>query len=570
MRRLAAMILFATVTMVSACDAQQASLPTSTASQQSATAEQLYRAGIDAYAKSHLLEAASAFERAVFLDPQNILYLGALTLTQVRLNEMHDPAASRRGPSGLQGETGPAEEPVSVRFDAPVEFHPEGRRISVHSTGPAMELLRDCLSSFGIHTTFDSSVTTNSIIHLDLEDAPFEEVRNALELATKTFLVPVGAHVAVIYRDTPENREHFEPRAYETVDLPFFRAEDVVGIQTLARNLLDIPEVTIVKEQQRIALRGPTSRLVAFNAMLRDIFAGAGQVLLDVRLFQLDSTRIRNIGLQLPQQASVFNVDSEAEKLISDNQSIVNAAVAAGYVSANDTIGILELLVAAGYANNSLLSEGFALFGGGLTWSGLAFGATTLNMALNSSDTRQRDDVELLVMDKDTATFRVGERYPIETSQYSYSIATSSTSGTTSITPQVQYEDLGLTLSATPTMLMEDHLSLQFDLKLRTLSGSSLNKIPILNNRQLAGSIVLRSGETVAVISSVTEQDTKGLEGIAGLSNVPAVQSATSDSDREKDLDAIVLLVTPHVVRKPRAADMSPLIVLSRGQEEKP
>jgi len=540
----------------------------SNTSPQIAIAEQWYRAGVNAYAKSNFIEAVSDFERAAFLEPQNIIYLGASTRAEGRVGR----ATSRIKFSGLQEKIDSATEPISVNLEAPVELHPEGSPISVHSTGPATELLRDCLSSFGVGATFDGSVS-NPTVDFDLENASFEEVRSALELVTKTFLVPVGAHAAVIYQDTPENRERFEPRAYETVDLPFFRIGDVIGVQTLAQNLLDIPDVTVDKERQRIALRGPARRLVAFNTMLRDLFVGQGQVLLDVRLFQLDSTRIRNIGLQLPQQTSVFNVDSEAEKLISDNQSVVNAAVAAGYVSANDTVGILELLIAGGYANSSILSEGFALFGGGLSWSGLAFGATTLNMALNSSDTRQLDDAELLVMDKETATLRVGERYPIETSKYSYSIATSSTSSTSSnisVTPEVQYEDLGLTLSAAPTMLMEDRLSLHFDLKLRTLSGSSLNSIPILNNRQLTGTVVLRSGETAALISSVTEQDTKALEGIPGVSNVATLQNETSSSDREKDLDAIVLLVTPHVVRRPRITDESRLIVLSRRQGEKP
>lgn len=537
----------------------------SNTSPQIVIAEKWYRAGVNAYAKSHFVEAVSAFEHALFLEPKNIIYLGALTRAEARIRL----STSHIKLSGLQEKRYPAAEPISVNLRAPVEFHPEGSPISVHSTGPETELLRACLSAFGVRATFDTSVI-DSTVHLDLENASFEELRITLEFVTKTFLVPVGAHAVLIYRDTPENRERFEPRAYETVDLPFLRTEDVIGVQTLAHNLLDIPEATVSKDQQRITLHGPVNRLVAFNTILRDLFKGKGQVLLDVRLFQLDSTRIRNMGLQLPQQASVFNVDSEAEKLISDNQSIVNAAVAAGYVSANDTLGILELLVAGGYANNSILSEGFALFGGGLSWSGLAFGATTLNMALNSSDTRQLDDAELLVMDKETATFRVGERYPIEASKYSYSIATSSTSSSVSVTPQVQYEDLGLTLAATPTMLTEDHLSLKFDLKLRTLSGSSLNSIPILNNRQLAGTIVLRSGETAAVISSVTEQDTKALEGIPGLSNITALQNATSSSDREKDLNAIVLLVTPHVVRRQRVTDESRLIVLSRGQGEKP
>jgi type II secretory pathway component GspD/PulD (secretin) len=61
-----------------------------------------------------------------------------------------------------------------------------------------------------------------------------------------------------------------------------------------------------------------------------------------------------------------------------------------------------------------------------------------------STDVRSLDQVQLRVMNKEEATIRSGERYPIMTSSFSGLVNNSSSKNQT--VPQVQYEDLGLTL----------------------------------------------------------------------------------------------------------------------------
>ena len=149
----------------------------------------------------------------------------------------------------------------------------------------------------------------------------------------------------------------------------------------------------------------------------------------------------------------------------------------------------------------------------------------TANFSLNSSDARMLDQVQMRVLDQEDATFRSGTRYPIVTSTYSNLTGTSlgiggiSTPGlssalqnlgissaalqsTTSQTiPQVQYEDLGLTLKATPHILQNQDVTLKIDLKIESLSGQTLNSNPVLNSRQYQGSITLLPGESSEIVS---------------------------------------------------------------------
>ena len=152
---------------------------------------------------------------------------------------------------------------------------------------------------------------------------------------------------------------------------------------------------------------------------MRDLLDGRSQVLLDVRLIQVAHTSTRNTGAQLPQTITAFNVYAEEQSILNANQSLVQQIISSGLASPNDPLAILAILIASGQVSSSLLSNGFALFGGGLTESALAPGTATLNLNLNTSDSRELDQIQLRLQDGEEGTLKMGEKYPIQTSSYS-------------------------------------------------------------------------------------------------------------------------------------------------------
>ena len=87
--------------------------------------------------------------------------------------------------------------------------------------------------------------------------------------------------------------------------------------------------------------------------------------------------------------------------------------------AAGDDITIVAVLIATGVVTGTVFNQPFALFGGGITQSCFVLNqGATANLALNSSDTRVLDQVQLRV-DQEDATIRSGTRYPIVTSTYS-------------------------------------------------------------------------------------------------------------------------------------------------------
>jgi Flp pilus assembly secretin CpaC len=186
---------------------------------------------------------------------------------------------------------------------------------------------------------------------------------------------------------------------------------------------------------------------------------------------------------------------------------------------------------------------------------------------LNSSDTRALDEIQLRVGDRQSATFRAGSKYPITQSTYSTTVPTAATSAlagatvngvsvasllnaaTTSTVPQVQYEDLGVTLKATPTVQKSGLISLHLDLKIESLAGGTVDNIPILSNNSYTSDITVADGQNAFLVSNMTKNQSAAVTGIPGLSDLPGFQSSP-EVLRTTDDAQLLMVLTPHLVRK--------------------
>lgn len=132
--------------------------------------------------------------------------------------------------------------------------------------------------------------------------------------------------------------------------------------------------------------------------------------------------------------------------------------------------------------------------------------------------------------------------------------------------PQVEYQDLGLTLKATPKVLRNDDVALTLDLKIDALSGGSINGNPILNNRAFSGVVTVKQGEAVAVVSLLDKSESRAVSGTPGISEIPGLNSLTGN-DNQKNYSTLLIVITPYVVRGTHAAGHSPMMRVERDSQ---
>jgi type II secretory pathway component GspD/PulD (secretin) len=490
-------------------------------------------------------------QEALALDPKNPI-IG---------QHVEELAADRRMVVDPQSEAG-------GEIAAPIELAPANVKKSFHLKGTQQEILRQILSSYQITAVMDSSVT-QQVIRIDVDDVDYAQAAQMAKLLTGTFFVPLDPKRVLVAKDTRENRTKFERLLLESIYLPGLSDKDLTDISNVAKTIFEAPVATLQPTKSILTVRAPETKMKALNATLEELLDGRAQVILQVQLYDINTTRTTNVGVSLPSQTAVFNLDTELNSLLQNNQSAIDQIISSGLAAPGDYAAILAILIATGQVTSSLLTQGFLTFGGGLTQFGYNLGTVTGNLSLNNSDARALDDIQLRVLDQETATFRVGTRYPIVTSTYSsggssLNVAGISSAGVSSALsglgvnlsslsaqvtiPQIQYEDLGLTLKATPRVQHGAEVALNMDLKFTALGGSTLDGNPILNNRQFTATITLKDGASALIVSNLSKQETKAVTGLPGLNELPGLRSATDDS-KNVNISNLIILVTPRIVR---------------------
>jgi general secretion pathway protein D len=583
--------------------------------QNARAAEDAYLSGARLLDHNDLTGAELKFRRAVALNSSNRDYALALSLTherhvteliqqagKARLLGQHekaetllaearllDPENGIVGPRVDNGELPKAFHPEIepwIREDpaitGPVTLGPNPVQKSFHLHSDEQDVIRQVLSSYGIRPVFDESVQKDDL-RFNLDESSYQQAVPVLLDITHLFAVPMDAKSVFIAKDTPENRQRLERQLQETIYIPGMTNEEMDSFGTLIKNIFDIKEVTVGKSSGTLVIRAPQETLTYVNLTLADLIDGGSEVLIDLQLYSVDTTNQRNIGAQLPQQAGIYNVSSAAQNIVSSNQTLVNQAIAQGLVPAGaSNITIALALIASGLVQSTLLSNTVGFFGGGLTATGVTVNQfAAFNLSLSSSDTRALNDIQIRVGDRQTATFRIGERYPITTATYSTGIGTSSvppnatingvpisnllnsSAGTTATIPQIQYEDLGLTLKATPTVQKSGAVKMHLDLKIEALNGASLNNIPVLNSEQFASDVTVDDGDTALMVSSLTKSESASLSGYPVLSELPGFQTATATRMTETDSSDLILLVTPHITRRRSNITVGPRIAIN-------
>jgi general secretion pathway protein D len=442
---------------------------------------------------------------------------------------------------------------------APVTLDPQDRQHSFHLRADKRSLILQVLSAFDIRAAIDQSVNAQ-YIHFDVDEVGFSEAADLLKLATDTFFVPLDPKGVLVVADTQQNRAKFERRAMRTFYFPGLSSKELTDMWNIARNVAGAEQSLMEPLKGTLTVRAPEPELDALEQTYDQLIVGRSVLQLDVRLYEIDKTKATNIGVVLPTSTTVFNVPSEINSLLQNNASLVDQLLKEYPSLAGNPEAILLALIASGALTGTVFNGPFALFGGGLTEMGLDLSGVSINMLLNSSDARFFDQQELRVLDQEEATIRSGERYPIMTSSYSSLASSSSSSGTI---PQFQYEDLGLTLKVTPHIEFRDAVSLSLDLKLSSLTGSSLNNLPILANRQYSGIVSLRVGDSAILVSDMSQQESLDITGMPGLSDLPGF-SGTTNRENTKDIMELAIMITPHLVRLAHQETEGPMLLIPR------
>ncbi len=480
--------------------------------------------------------AMDEFRQAMALDPAN-------TYAAQRL---HDAAAQTAKPYP---------KPV-YEYGSEPDLKPKPGTHTFNFKGDSRQLLTNVGRAFGIAAEFDSSFTPRQM-KVTLDNVDFGTAMHIACMMAHCFHIAVSDHEMIVANDSQDARRNVERTSVRTFYVPTEGgAQALPEMVNILRSVLEIRFLAPDTAENTITIRAPKQTLDAAEMLIDQMTAPRPQVFLEIRVLRMDESASKQIGIAYPLQFTLFNLNTAASSLGPDAVGIINR-IRAGTATAQDLAAAAALLASGGLAN-SVFSQGFAIFGGGLTTSGLAVPPASLNLSATHSLFTNMEHVTLRASQGQAATFRVGDRFPVITATFSPAInipgITSAIKGSQPIVPSYSYEDLGVTLKATPQIGADSVVTLNMDFAIKALGSTSLNNIPTITNRQYTGTISLRDGETSVIAGTVDKSDTKTLSGMPWLSNLPGFGRAFSNNGRTTTADQMIILVTPHIItQKPDA-----------------
>jgi len=576
--------------------------------QEAKGARKAFEQGIKLEKQNKTDAAFQKFSEAAELDPSNVEYLTAREVARQKLVQRHVEdgnqallqndrihalgefrAASQLDPSNQfalermrQAFSEPEAQPSRllqiVEASDEIVVQPRPGRQSIHYRGDSRGLMEQVARSFGLSAIFDDNFNARPV-NFDADNVDFLEAISLAGRFAKAMWSPLSEAQIFVAQDTAENHRQFDRMSLRTFYLPDVATpQEMNEVVSVLRGLFEIRHLVPNAGKSTLTVRAPKRILDAATIWLNHFGSGRPQVMLDLRVYQVNESMMQTLGIGLPLQFQAFNIPASALQLVQqpDVQQLINDLIANGGLNQANTAAISALLAQLqNQQSNPLLSQSFFAFGGGLTLFGVTVPPLTISASLDKSKVSSLEHMTLRAAEGNAATFRVGDRFPVLNGTFSPLVNTPAINdllkNQTFIAPfpSFTYEDLGITLKATPQVHESPEsrteagflpeITLNLDLNLRSLTGTSLNGIPVISTRQLTAVVRLREGEPAVLAGMLSHTEQRSLSGPVGLGAVPIFGRALSNENKSKVEDEILMVITPYIVRSADQVDSTEL-----------
>lgn len=183
-------------------------------------------------------------------------------------------------------------------------------------------------------------------------------------------------------------------------------------------------------------------------------------------------------------------------------------------------------------------------------FSYLFTGSTDIRAALNALESitkvRVISSPKLVTLNNHEAQLQVGDQVPI-TTQSAISVSTAGAP----IVNSVQYRDTGVILRVTPRVNKNGLVQMDISQEVSDVATATSAGVdsPTIQQRKLSSTVVVKSGDTIALGGLIRDNVSQTKSGVPYLSRIPLLGSLFRDTGNTKNRTELILLITPRVMR---------------------
>lgn len=463
------------------------------------------------YEKAGVIERAMIeYQQAVQLDPTNQYALSQLEhVRQAYAAQRANRAAStidqmKRNTRG----TRPQPPVLNPRSDKPIDMEfPEPVSI--------MQIYRALGQAFGINVLFDPNLKDQEIA-IELKQVTAQSALETLMRAGNHFYKVIDEHTIIIAQDTPQNRRTYEDLVIQTF---FLSNSEVKDMMTILRSLVDAKKIATNEQLNAIILRDTADKVKVAERIIEANDKSKAEVVIDVELLQINSLRLRDIGVTLSSYQIAQTLDTGSSS--GGGTGGGAAAPTPGRVRVSD----LEFL----NQSNWFLTLPNFLY----------------NFVKQNSDAQLLAKPQLRITEGEKASLVIGDKVPIPLTTFN----TSNTVGG-NIVPitSFQYQDVGIRIDLEPRVHHNQEVTLKVKVAVDQINSFRGDQ-PIIGTRTIESVIRLQDGETNFLAGLIRTDETNAENGVPGLSEIPILGRLFSNKRTDAQRTDVILTLTPHIIR---------------------
>jgi general secretion pathway protein D len=478
-------------------------------------------------------EAAAQMQRAAAIDPANFIATQELERIQTLMHPPAPPPGQAVGATAISS--------LSERLaDAagPVELGPVANVVvkdfSVNTDARNAYLAAGKLA--GINVLFDASsqggYSNTSRVNLDLHNISLLQILRVLDVATDSFYTPITSNTILVANNNMQKHQQVD----QTVLKVFYiknvqQPTDLTELAQAIRGLMQPqPHIMPVPNINALVMRDTPDKVAMVQRMLDDLDKAPPEVVVDVRILQVNRDLARDLGLLPPNS---FSIGLQATTPTSSTSSSTSGTGTGTTPTNSPTLNELA----------HLNSHNFSV----------TVPNATLNAILSNSNTHTIQEPQLRAIQGQKATLNIGQKIPIATGSFQPGI------GGVGINPlvntQFTYENVGVNISMTPEIQGDTAVLLKEQIQISEVDGfNSIGGIqqPVIGNRQIEHTIELENGQSSVLGGMMTTTVTHNVSGIPGLNEIPLLKYFFSSTHDETQKSEILIIMTPHIVRSLR------------------
>lgn len=499
-------------------------------------------------------KAVLQYEKALDVDPENIQYKMGLQRARLEASRVHFDKGQELMAAGHY-EMAALEFQLTVRLDptnqfAAVELSKAAaamrertddqyrdieemkRRVTEQSKPPMLnpasnepislsfpketnvkDIYRALGNAFGVNVMFDQRLTDDKI-SIELRDVTAQEALERVMQAATHFYKVLDEQTIIVIPDNAQTRREYEDLVIRTFYLSNGDAEQVTNV---VRTMIEARNVFPLKALNAITIRDTADKVLIAERIIEANDKARAEVVVQVELLQVDTNRMRDIGLILGKDAietGFFSDSAEGPKAITSMPW--------------DDVGSL------GTSN---------LF--------VNIPSATYKLLKTASEASLLARPQLRISEGETATLHIGQQVPIAVTTYNSIVNQPGQGGTIYAPPtSYQYRDVGIKISIEPRVHHNREVTLKLAVEVSNVQpGTGVAEQPIIGTRTIESTIRLKDGETNFLAGLIRKDENQGDTDIPFLSDLPVIGRLFSNTSKENRTTDLILTMTPHIIR---------------------